>query len=81
MASRRALTQLATRASDVRLNALAPQSNAVCLGSISSSAPKALSAAYGLRPAFWPQGQFPSNHTPTKPLKRASFASRFARPT
>lgn len=32
----------------------------------SSSAQGALSAGYGLRPAFWPQDQFVSNHTPIR---------------
>jgi hypothetical protein len=36
----------------------------------SSSAPWALSAVFGLRPAFWPQGQFFQNHTPISRLIR-----------
>ena len=42
----------------------------------SSSAPEALSAACGLWPAFWPQGQLPPNHTPAGRPKRAGFADR-----
>jgi len=46
----------------------------------SSSAPEALSAAYGHRPAFWPQGQFSRDDTTLKPSCRTPLPSPRSRP-
>jgi hypothetical protein len=52
--------------------------SAVCLCSTPRPRQRRFRRLYGHRPAFWPQGQLLTNHTPSSRLIRASFASRFA---
>jgi hypothetical protein len=70
--------------SDV-VQTLALRSNAVRLGSVSSSAPGGLSAACGLRPALWLQGQVERQYSENKRVllgwqkSEASFGTEHGR--
>ena len=50
-----------------------PAENAVCLCSTPRPRQRRFRRANGLRPAFWPQGQFPQNPTPFTVAKRGGL--------